>query len=637
MERSEPTLVPEWLKNTGNVTGGGSISHSDDHAASRVARNKSFVNSNGHEFGRSSSSERTTSSYFRRSSSSNSSGNFRSYSSFGRSQRDRDWEKDVYDSRDQDKSVLGDHWHRDFSDPLSNSLLSKYERDGLRRSQSMVSGKRGDTWPKKVVTDLSSASGKNANGLLSKGSPVGGRAKKATFEKDFPSLGADERVVVPEVGRVPSPGLSTAIQSLPVGTSGLIVGEKWTSALAEVPVLVGSNGTALSSVQQAAPSSSASVALGSTTSLNMAEAVAQGPTRTQTTPQLSVGNQRLEELAIKQSRQLIPVTPSMPKALILKPGRPMKFGIEHVMEGDMGIELLSSSLPNLASSHFYMLLEYIGVCYVIEVDYERIRLLTQCDIGSAYTMWFMVLTSSDKPKGKVPQHSISSSLPLNHSPRGGVVKGDIAKASTNVGKLQVLKPVREKNGVTPVVKDNLSPTSSSKVVTSTLAASPSVSGSAATKGLPNNGVHDRKPSLTVLEKRPTSQAQSRNDFFNLVRKKSMPNSSSAAAADSSMARSSSVLDTGTAISPSFSDKDAEIDILPTSNTPKAADVPLSNSLSVDHLSEEKADLTSNGDAQNYVRNGKKHPSSDPIISEEEEAAFLRSLGWDENSDEGCSY
>ncbi|KAK4438259.1 hypothetical protein Salat_0160100 [Sesamum alatum] len=564
MERSEPTLVPEWLKNTGNLTGGSSISHSDDHAASRVVRNKSFVNSNGHEFGRSSSSERTTSSYFRRSSSSNSSGNFRSYSSFGRSQRDRDWEKDVYDSRDQDKSVLGDHWHRDFSDPLGNSSLSKYERDGLRRSQSMISGKRGDTWPKKVVTDSSSASGKNANGLLSKGSPVGGRAKKSTFEKDFPSLGADERAVVPEVGRVPSPGLSTAIQSLPVGTSGLIVGEKWTSALAEVPVLVGSNGTALSSVQQAAPSSSASVALGSTTSLNMAEAVAQGPSRAQTTPQLSVGTQRLEELAIKQSRQLIPVTPSMPKAL--------------------------------------------------------------------------VLTSSDKPKGKVgqQQHSISSSLPLNHSPRGGAVKGDVAKAS-NVGKLQVLKPVREKNGVTPVVKDNLSPTSSSKVVTSTLAASPSVSGSAATRGLPSNGVPDRKPSLTVLEKRPTSQAQSRNDFFNLVRKKSMPNSSSAAA-DSAMASSSSVLDTGTAISPSFSDKDAEIDILPASNTPKAADAPLSNSLSADHLSEVKVDLTSNGDAcdaQNCVGNGNKHPSSDPIISEEEEAAFLRSLGWDENSDEGA--
>jgi hypothetical protein len=31
---------------------------------------------------------------------------------------------------------------------------------------------------------------------------------------------------------------------------------------------------------------------------------------------VSVKTQRLEELAIKQSRQLIPVTPSMPKALV---------------------------------------------------------------------------------------------------------------------------------------------------------------------------------------------------------------------------------------------------------------------------------------------------------------------------------
>lgn len=32
--------------------------------------------------------------------------------------------------------------------------------------------------------------------------------------------------------------------------------------------------------------------------------------------QLSVGTQRLEELAIKQSRQLIPVMPSTPKTLV---------------------------------------------------------------------------------------------------------------------------------------------------------------------------------------------------------------------------------------------------------------------------------------------------------------------------------
>ncbi|KAG8368745.1 hypothetical protein BUALT_Bualt15G0077900 [Buddleja alternifolia] len=309
MERTEPTLIPEWLKNAGSSAGGGSISHSDGHTASRLDRNKPLVNSNGHDFGRSSSSERTTSSYFRRSSSSNGSGNPRPYSSFGRNHRDRDWEKDIYDSRGKDKSFLGDRRHRDFSDPLGNTLTSKFERDGLRRSQSMISGKRGETWPKKVVTDSINASGNNNSGLL-------GGVKIASFERDFPSLGAEERALAPDVGRVPSPGLSSAIQSLPIGTTTTIGGEKWTSALAEVPVLVGSNETAISSVQQAGPSSSTPVALSTTGSLNMAEAVAHGPIRVQTTPPLSAGTQRLEELAIKQSRQLIPVTPSMPKTLI---------------------------------------------------------------------------------------------------------------------------------------------------------------------------------------------------------------------------------------------------------------------------------------------------------------------------------
>lgn len=242
------------------------------------------MNSNGHDFGRS-SSEKTTSSYFRRSSSSNSSGNFRSYSSFGRNQRDRDWEKDTYNYRDQEKSAIRDRQRRDFSDPLGKPSISKFERDGLRRSQSMISGKHGDTWPRKVVTDMSNASGKNTNGLLTKGSPVGG-VNKATFERDFPSLGTEDRAVTPEVGRVPSPGLSSAIQSLPIGNSASIGGEKWTSALAEVPMLVGNNGTASLPVHQAAPSGSASVALSSTTSLNMAEAVAQGPARAQITPQV---------------------------------------------------------------------------------------------------------------------------------------------------------------------------------------------------------------------------------------------------------------------------------------------------------------------------------------------------------------
>ncbi|KAH6768867.1 hypothetical protein C2S51_014203 [Perilla frutescens var. frutescens] len=552
MERSEPTLVPEWLKNAGSSPVGSSASHSDDHPASRAARNKS-VNSNGHDFGRSSSSERTTSSYFRRSSSSNSSGNFRSYTSFGRSQRDRDREKDAYDSHDQDNSLSGGRRHRNFSDPLGDTSLGKFERDGLRRSQSMISGKRGDAWPKKVAVDSGSAILKTSNGLLTKGSPVSG-ASKATFETDFPSLGVDERAVISEIGRVPSPGVSTAIQNLPIGTSASLGGEKWTSALAEVPMLVGSNGTASLSMLQATSSSSASAALGSTTSLNMAEAVAQGPSRVQAIPQLSVGVQRLEELAIKQSRLLIPVTPTMQKT--------------------------------------------------------------------------MVLNSSDKQKSKVgsQQHSISSSLPVNHSPRGGPVKGDVSKAS-NVGKLHVLKPVREKNGVSPVAKDSSSPTSGSS-----FAASPFVSGSATTKAPPNSAIPDRKPVLTLLEKRPTSQARSRNDFFNLVRKKSMGNPASA---DSATANASSFLNTGSATSPSISDKHAEMEVMP--DTTQPVEVPLSVSLNIDRLSEEKAGSTCNGDtydAQKCVSNGKKHPNFDPIIPVGEEAVLLRSMGWEENYDEG---
>lgn len=205
--------------------------------------------------------------------------------------------------------------------------------------------------------------------------------------------------------------------------------------------------------------------------------------------------------------------------------------------------------------------------------------------------------------GQQQQHS---SIPLNQSPRGGPVKGDVPKTS-NVGKLHVLKPAREKNGVVHVVKDSLSPTRGTSI-----AASPSVT---STKAPLNSGIPDRKPVLTVLEKRPTSQAQSRNDFFNLMRKKSMSNSVSS---DSSVENSQSV-DTGTATSPSISDKHSEIEA----------------PLSIAHISEGN---TCNGDAcdehKHVISNGEEHPIPDPIISEEEEAAFLRSLGWEENDDEG---
>ncbi|CAA3012361.1 Hypothetical predicted protein [Olea europaea subsp. europaea] len=548
MERSEPTLVPEWLKNSGSLAGGGTASHSADHFASKLARNKSFVASNGHDLERPSGKDTSFHQIF----SSNGSVPLRSYSSFARDHRGREWE-DTYGSHDKEKSVLGDRKHQNISDPLGGNILSsKFEQYSLRRSQ-LISRKRGESWSKKVATDLSNTCGNNSNGLLTKASPISS-VNKASFERDFPSLGVEERPATPEVGRIPSPGLSTTIQNLPIGTSAMIGGEKWTSALAEVPVFTG---------RLAIPTSSAPMTSGLTTGLNMAATVAQGPACAQAMPQLSVGTQRLEERAIKQSRQLIPVTPSMPKPL--------------------------------------------------------------------------VLTSSDKQKtmGGQLQHPISPSLSASHSPRGGLVKSDVSKTS-NVGKLHVLKPVRERNAVFSAAKDNLSPTSGSKLVNSSLWMAPSASAAAPVMGPPNNSFIPsaaHKPVLTVLEKRTTPQAQSRNDFFKLMRKKSMANSSSIP--DQSMANSVSVSAHGTSLSPPATDKLGELDVTATSSL-NAGYRPSCVSMSEGHLSDENGDLTCNGDAcegQKDISNGKKHQSSAAIISEEE-AAFLRSMGWEEDADEG---
>ncbi|CAK9179565.1 unnamed protein product [Ilex paraguariensis] len=567
MERSEPSLVPEWLKSGGSVTGGGTTAHQfplsslhpvdDHHTVSKPARNKSLVTTRDHDLGR---LDRATSSYFRRSSSSNGSAHSRTYNNFGRSHRDRDWDKDIYGSRDKEKLILGDHKQRDYSDPLGSILPSRLEKEVLRRSQSMISGKSVEP---KVATDSSSAnknhhSNSNSNSLLGGGSPISG-VNKSAFERDFPSLGAEERQAAPEIGRVPSPGLITVIQSLPIGTSAVIGVDKWTSALAEVPAVVGSSGTSASSVQLAGPANSSCGASG-TTALNMAETLAQGAPHAETTLQVSIGTQRLEERAIKQSRQLIPMTPSVPKAL--------------------------------------------------------------------------VLNSLEKPKPKVgqQQHQTSSSHLVSLSPRGGPVKSDVLK-TYNVGKLHILRPARERNGVCPA-KDSLSPTSGSKIANSPLAIAPSVVGSAPLRSPGNNptlAIADCKPALGTLEKRPTSHVQSRNDFFNLVRQKSMTSSSSA------------VADPSRAVSPSALDKPGETEAPSASAIPQNGDAPLPDRSTSSQSIKRMSELASNGYAcngpQKSLNNGKSHSTSDAIIcSEEEEAAFLRSLGWEENAgeDEGLT-
>lgn len=206
------------------------------------------------------------------------------YSSFSRSHRDKDREKD------KDRSSFVDNWDRD-SDYLGNIFPSRVEKDTLRRSHSMVSRKPVEILPRRVASDLKNCSNGNiinVNGVLS-GCGIGSSVHKAVFDKDFPSLGTEERQGVLDNGRVSSPGFSTAVQSLPAGNSPLIGGEGRTSALAELPAIVGGGSSGSFSVQQAsvAASSPGSVAPGATAGLNMAEALAQAPSRTRTSPQVT--------------------------------------------------------------------------------------------------------------------------------------------------------------------------------------------------------------------------------------------------------------------------------------------------------------------------------------------------------------
>jgi len=161
------------------------------------------------------------------------------------------------------------------------------ERDTLRRSHSMVSRKQNEVIPRRVDTKSGGSSHQsNSNGILS-GSNVNSSIQKAVFDKDFPSLSTEEKQGTTEVVRVSSPGLGGATsQSLPVGSSALIGGEGWTSALAEVPAIIGSSSGGSLSVQHTVNTTTGSVASSTTASLNMAEALAQTPSRARSAPQV---------------------------------------------------------------------------------------------------------------------------------------------------------------------------------------------------------------------------------------------------------------------------------------------------------------------------------------------------------------
>lgn len=376
MDKNEPALVPQWLRGTGGF-GSGSTSHSSsssifsDDCDFQVSATKyrNFLHSNS--FGSRNSdydsprnsalADRAPSSSSRRGLSSNGGisdrANWdRAYSSFNRNSsfrgdrdrdlqridKERDWEREL-DFRDREKAFGGDYkdkgQERYDSHVWSNSSFSsKYESEAsLKRSPSLILNKRIQNGTKKSANEL---------GSLTTSLPVGntvGNINKAAFDRNFPSLGSDDRqagnhsnvtsnsssnsiwhgqgtVGLPDnnIVRASSPNLTIATgssQGLSVNVLAFGV-DGWSSALADAPVSNGGSSGPFTSSQQTSTGlsvSSVTSAIASSSGLNMAEALVQNPPRVRTPPQLSIENQRLEELALKQSRQLIPMTPSMPK------------------------------------------------------------------------------------------------------------------------------------------------------------------------------------------------------------------------------------------------------------------------------------------------------------------------------------
>ncbi|CAH9082074.1 unnamed protein product [Cuscuta europaea] len=475
MDKSEPKLAPEWLKSVGNKPASAATSslQSGVYEASTFARSKSSpVNGTSNNLGRPLATNQSN----RTSNRSNSDHHPLSYSNFGRNRRSRDRYVDKYDNSDVAKKNLG------------NRTL----KDGFNRpSQLMTTSERHS---EKGI--MSSCSGENNN----KSYPNGPFPDKYESERGFVSHGTG-------MGRALSPGVS-AVKN----------GDKWTSLLAEVPSPtvsdVADGGLGTSSAQVVSSFIPLTMGTPTVSGFNMAEAVAKSP-RVQTASQVSNGNQRFEDLAIKQSRILIPVTPSAPKIMALNP--------------------------------------------------------------------------SDRSKSKVleprPQNHLPSPSHLsNHSVRAeGLATSDASKTSR---KLLVLKPTRERNGVSFVSNTTSEPSRDVKAAMTTMQRSSSnpVSPTAA----------EGKP-----DKRLSSQARSRNDFFNLMRKKKSMGDSGAS---------------------------SETLVDPDTSTPQYA------SQGQDSESDKKYVLN---EEKMLIGNVKTHPSPDALLcSEEEEAAFLRSLGWEENADEG---
>lgn len=212
---------------------------------------------------------------------------------------------------------------------------------------------------------------------------------------------------------------------------------------------------------------------------------------------------------------------------------------------------------------------------------------------------------------KVGQQPSSSQL-VNHAVRGNT-RSDVSKPS-QAGKLTVLKPAREKNDASPG-KDGPSPTNTSRVLPGAVqsTAFAPLRSPINPKLATDSGATAFSVTKYAMDRKPLSQSQDRIDFFNSIRKKTSANHS-AAIPDSRPIESSSFMseksDDQTTAFAAAGNQDApasgpELEWSPGNGTDMAGH----------GVTSEESKIDSSSD-----------------VPDEEEAAFLRSMGWEENAE-----
>uniref|UniRef100_A0ACD5UQ45 Uncharacterized protein n=1 Tax=Avena sativa TaxID=4498 RepID=A0ACD5UQ45_AVESA len=294
MDRGEPSLKPEWLVRgiatpAVSATGlrPGTSPRADDQDRGASPRNRSSGRDR-ERISQQSSSRRGSGPSVSRRHDRDGTVKSRGYASFGRSNRDRVCEKDS-DFRDRESRLdLPD-------DPLRDGFGSfsscRPESDRLNRIR-----------PK--LDTLNRAAGVSSGNVNLSSKDTGG----ISFEREFPHLSSEDNNGKQDMGRVPSPGISTPIQSIPLVSAP----DGWNSVLAEVPGLSEPSNSLVTSALSRPGSSRQLEVTNCASALSMAETVMQTPLKNSSTPQLSIDAQKIEERTLRQCI-LRPLTPSSNK------------------------------------------------------------------------------------------------------------------------------------------------------------------------------------------------------------------------------------------------------------------------------------------------------------------------------------